>query len=82
MDMENDENKFHHEHLYTQDERRDGNKKKNEMNDIFRMLDENIPDDAPKSNPHEPTREDDADAQFIAVETDEEFPEKKDLREN
>ena len=35
-----------------------------------------------EANPHQPAGEDDSDAQFVAVEADTEFTEKKNLRED
>jgi hypothetical protein len=45
------------------------------------MIDYTVSDCTAETNPRQPASEDDSDAQFVAVEADKEFPNKKNLRE-
>jgi hypothetical protein len=68
--------------LHKRYERRYGNTSEKEARDISVVLDYNISECTTETDPHQPAREDDSDAQFVAVEADKEFPDKKNLRED
>jgi hypothetical protein len=75
-------NEFHRENLRKRYERRYGNNNKQEGIYISITLDYNISECTAETNPHQPTSEDDSDTQFVAVEADQKFPNKKNLRKD